>query len=108
MRAVTVTSTQQARENIDLDAYNGAFWDLGFKWQWDGHTYRSLLGADGARARIRLYLERHQSHLFKAYDPDFLVDLIHERTMQRHDAIMAAKAAGKPVDLSCNALKAAK
>lgn len=108
MQAATPSSTQQAHEGIDLDAYNGTFWDLGFKWQWDGQTYRALLDAGGARARIRLYLERHQSHLFKAYDPDFLVDLIHDRMMQRHDAIVAAKAAGKPVDLSCNALRAAK
>lgn len=88
-------------------AYNGAFWDIGFKWQWDADTYRELCRMPEEKARIRAYVERHQPHLLKAYDPDFLVDLIHDNKVRRHGAIVAAKAAGKPLNLSCNALKAA-
>lgn len=94
-----------ARDEIDLHAYNGAFWDLGFKWQWDDETYRTLSGVGDEKARIRTYLEHHQPHLLKAYDPEFLVDLIRESKARRHDAIVAALEKGEPLNLSCNGVK---
>lgn len=94
-------------DNMQRCAYNGAFWDLGFKWQWDAETYRELGRLPDEKTRIRAYLERHQSHLFKAYDADFLVDLIQDHKTRRYLAILAARAAGKPAALSCNALKTA-
>lgn len=97
-----------AKDEADLHAYNGAFWDLGFKWQWDGETYRALAGIAGEKERIRAYLELHQPHLLKAYDPEFLVNLIHENKTQRHAAIVEARASGKPLNLSCNGVKSAR
>ena len=95
-----------AADDTDRCAYNGAFWDMGFKWQWDTDTYRELCRMP-EEARIRAYVERHQRHLLQAYNLDFLIDLIHENKMRRHAALAAAKAAGEPPDLSCNALRAA-
>jgi hypothetical protein len=110
MQALDLKSTQPAagREKIDLDAYNGAFWDLGFKWQWDGETYRALCGLGNEKQRIRAYLESQQPHLLKAYDPEFLVDLIHENKSRRRDAIVAAHENGTPLELTCNGVKGAR
>lgn len=102
---LTATRNTPANDEADLRAYNGAFWDLGFKWQWDGETYRALGGIRGEKERIRAYLERHQPHLLKAYEPDFLVNLIHDNKARRHDAIVAAHASGEPLNLSCNGVK---
>ena len=93
-------------DDTDRCAYNGAFWDIGFKWQWDVDTYRELCLMPEGKMRIRAYLERHQPHLLQAYDLDFLTDLIHSNKVRRHDALAAAKAAGQLPDLSCNAVKA--
>ncbi|MDB5764166.1 MAG: hypothetical protein JWQ21_3161, partial [Herminiimonas sp.] len=29
-----------AAEDIDLNAYNAAFYELGLRWHWDADTYR--------------------------------------------------------------------
>jgi hypothetical protein len=72
---------------IELDAYNAAFYQLGLRWYWDTDTYQRLLGvSDTAAERVRWYLQTQQSHLLKAYDADFLVN-----------AIEAAKAACRKV-----------
>ena len=64
-------------------AYNAAFHELGLRWHWNDEVYRELSGACGdkaegtdARRCVRQYLETHQAHLLRAYDADFLVDLI--------------------------------
>lgn len=88
-------------------AYNGAFWDIGFKWQWDADTYRELCRMPEERARLRAYVERHQPHLFRAYDPDFLIDLILANKIRRYQAIVTAKVTGRRLELSCNGLKGA-
>jgi len=89
-------------EDFHLRAYNGTFWDLGFKWQWDAGTYRELCHLRNEKERIRVYVERHHPHLLKAYDADFLVGLIHDNKVQRHAAIAAAAASGQRPNLSCN------
>jgi hypothetical protein len=61
-------------------AYNAAFYELGFKWHWDSAIYQSVSCADGEKQRIHAYLEQHHPHMLKAYDVDFLVDVI--RTTQ--------------------------
>jgi len=96
-----------AGEETDLHAYNGAFWDLGFKWQWDEMMYRELRGISSESERILNYLVNHQPHLLKAYEPEFLVSLIQRNKAQRHKAIVAAKARGEPTNLTCNGVKGA-
>lgn len=95
----------EAADDMHLSAYNGAFWDLGFKWQWDADTYRSLGDAADEKERIRAYVERHQPHLTRAYDMEFLIDLIHDHKTRRHAAIVAANASGRPPDLCCNGVR---
>lgn len=94
-------------DEVDRCAYNGAFWDIGFRWQWDANTYRELCRMPEEKARLRAYVERHQPHLFSAYDPDFLIDLILANKIRRYQAIVTAKAAGMRLELSCNGLKGA-
>lgn len=91
-------------DDIHLNAYNGAFWDIGFKWQWDTDTYRELCRMPEEKARIRAYVERHQPHLMKAYDLEFLTDLIHQNKTRRYAALVAAETTGQPPDLACNAI----
>jgi len=66
-------------EDRERRAYNRAFWQLGFRWQWDPATYRELARIPQENERIRAYLERHQPHLLKAYDIDFLCEMIRRR-----------------------------
>ncbi len=87
-----------------LDAYNGAFWDLGFKWQWDAKTFCGLLSMPDERERIRSYVKHCQPHLLKAYDLEFLADLIHANKTLRYDALVAARSTGQPHNLTCNAI----
>ena len=55
-------------------AYNAVFGELGLSWQWDLATY-SRLEASGGEL-VRIYLENEQAHLLRAYDADFLINLI--------------------------------
>lgn len=68
--------------DIDRNAYNAAFYELGLKWHWDADTYQALLSHAGEKDRIRIYLETHQPHLLKAYEADFLVKAI--QTAKEH------------------------
>jgi hypothetical protein len=95
----------EAADETHLSAYNGAFWDLGFKWQWDKETYRDLAETAGEKERIRVYVERHQPHLTRAYDMEFLINLIHDQKTQRYAAIVAANASGRQLNLHCNGLR---
>lgn len=74
----SAAATLSAADAVDIhrNAYNAAFYELGLKWHWDGKIYPSVLCQDDERARLRAYLETHQSHLLKAYDAEFLVDAV--------------------------------
>ncbi|ALS62774.1 MULTISPECIES: hypothetical protein [Pandoraea] len=83
--------------NAHLHAFNNAFVELGLDWHWDHPTYHWLLRTTGnddlplaylegvsAQALrhaelvlIGAYLDGHQPHLLRAYEPEFLCDLIH-------------------------------
>jgi hypothetical protein len=71
-------------EEIERNAYNAAFYDLGLRWYWDSEIYAALLrhSADAAD-RIRHYLRCEQPHLLTAYDADFLAQAI-QAAMLRH------------------------
>ena len=77
---------QYRYSEMELNAYNAAFCELGFGWHWDRATYHQLLcqSADAAQ-QIRHYLETRQPHLLKAYDAEFLVGAI-QATKTRHKA----------------------
>jgi hypothetical protein len=91
-------------DSSELDAYNGAFWDLGFRWQWDRQTYREICGGATEEERVRGYITRHQPHLLVAYDADTLAKLIVDNKTRRQAAVEAARAAGRRAELSCTGL----
>ena len=61
-------------EEMERNAYNAAFYELGLRWHWDSATWYALQcrGKDC----VRHYLETEQPHLLRAYDADFLVQAI--------------------------------
>jgi hypothetical protein len=71
---------QTCSDDSERNSLNAAFYELGFRWHWDIDTYNTLLRQRSSTAeRIRYYLETRQSHLLKAYDAAFLVELIQEK-----------------------------
>lgn len=76
MSQVNRSSSIDPAAEIELHAYNSAFYELGLRWHWDADTYDSLREIPCQTERLRTYLERHQSHLLKVYDAGFLADAI--------------------------------
>ena len=88
-------SIDDRNHEIERNAYNAAFHELGFRWHWDSLTYNELLSPGlNADERIGHYLATRQPHLLKAYDADFLVSAIQEKKA-RHK--MRKTASGGPV-----------
>lgn len=72
-----------SNEDLERDAYNAAFHELGLRWYWDSETYEALMRHSAEpELRIRHYLETQQPHLLKAYDAGFLASAIQERMLQ--------------------------
>ena len=80
------TRISDPADHVDMErnAYNAAFHELGLRWHWDDETYDQLC-RETADTTVRLgnYLGRHQPHLLRAYDADFLVTTI-EAAKARH------------------------
>lgn len=72
---------------VQRNAYNVAFTDLGLSWFWDAATHRSLPRGADERDTIRVYIETRQAHLLKAYDAEFLVNAIHATKQRRLEAL---------------------
>jgi hypothetical protein len=71
---------QYRHEEMERNAYNSAFYELGFRWYWDQQTYDELQGLSrDADARLRHYLGTRHPHLLKAYEVDFLVTVIEDK-----------------------------
>src|ERR1700754_5047035 len=81
-------SSARRTEDMELDAYNAAFYELGLRWHWDSATWAELgCVGDCRKARLRHYLETRQAHLLRAYDAGFLVDAIErEKSVQERAA----------------------
>lgn len=77
-----------AEDEMQREAYNAAFYELGLTWHWDADTYRRLMEA-GANDPVRIYLETEQVHMLKAYDAAFLSEAI-QAAKARCDAAMRA------------------
>lgn len=86
---------QFSPEELERNAYNAAFYELGLHWHWDSRTYEALVRfSPRPEARIRHYLETQHPHLLQAYDADFLAAAIHERKR------LYRPCAGRPIDWS--------
>lgn len=78
-------------EELDRNAYNAAFHELGFRWHWDRETYDELLRqSTSGPQRVRHYLETRQAHLLRAYDAAFLVGVIEEKKSQHRQRLTLA------------------
>jgi hypothetical protein len=71
---------QYWNSETERNAYNAAFYELGFRWHWDREIYCQLLrqAQDGIE-RICHYLNTHQPHLLRAYDAKFLAEVIEQK-----------------------------
>ena len=56
----------------ERNAYNLAFCELGLEWYWDAPTFATLQAREAQKSRVHAYVESHQPHLLRAYDPSFL------------------------------------
>lgn len=83
-------------DDLDRDAYNAAFYELGLRFHWDADTYAGLVASHPtAPARVRAYLEAQQPHLLRAYDADFLVAAIEQGRQRQRAARRPAHPAGR-------------
>jgi hypothetical protein len=65
-----------APQELERNAFNAAFSELGLCWHWDEKTYAELASISAEGERLRRYVESQHRHLLTAYDADFLVDAI--------------------------------
>jgi hypothetical protein len=61
---------------LDRNALNRAFWDLGLRFQWDEATWIALAQLPDLRAQLREYLGQAPAAPLAVYDVDFLSSLI--------------------------------
>ncbi|CAB3746736.1 hypothetical protein [Paraburkholderia solisilvae] len=92
----TLTASPAARvaannaEDANLCAYNSAFSDLGLRFRWDSDTLDVLRQEFNSEiARITAYIERFHAHLLKAYDADFLAQLIFQKKTEYYRGVTA-------------------
>jgi hypothetical protein len=93
---VSDASTRTARVAADspddahLSAYNATFSDLGLRFRWDHGTLDVLKEFNSEAARITAYIERFHAHLHRAYDADFLAQLILQKKVQYYNQFAPA------------------
>jgi len=88
---------QHLGAELDRNAYNAAFNELGLRWHWCSDVYGELLRERSEPdARIRLYLETRQPHLLRAYDADFLISVIREKAAQHKQRLDGTGATVSP------------
>jgi hypothetical protein len=83
--------TQEHPDDAHLSAYNAAFSDLGLRFRWDRATLDVLKEFNSEVARITAYIERYHSHLHRAYDANFLSQLILHKKDQYYSEFSAAE-----------------
>ncbi|MEZ0603715.1 hypothetical protein ACAX43_16385 [Paraburkholderia sp. IW21] len=93
---VSHTGTRTARVATDspddahLSAYNAAFSDLGLRFRWDRATLDVLKEFNSETARITAYIERFHAHLHRAYDAEFLAQMILSKKTQYYSEFATA------------------
>ena len=85
---------------VERGAFNAAFYELGLHLYWDKGTYRMLAAHPSERDRVRVYLEREQPHLLRAYDAEFLADAVMS-AKQRCQQSSTARAGSASSEPSC-------
>lgn len=88
MSAVLDRTADRSME-MQRQAYNAAFDELGLNWYLDPVTFACLPSQD--RKGLGVYLQREHAHLLRSYDADFLLDAI-ETAKGRCHCLMARRA----------------
>lgn len=83
--------TSNHPDDAHLSAYNAAFSDLGLRFRWDRTTLDLLKEFNGENARITAFIERYHGHLHRAYDADFLAQLILHKKNQYYSEFAASE-----------------
>ena len=83
------STNQSSRDLLEIErnAYNVAFCELGLEWYWDAQTYAELRANAAEKSHVHSYLEAHQPHLLRAYDADFLVNAIEAKKTQSSKSV---------------------
>ena len=76
MNTAQHTALAPQTSEVERNAYNLAFRELGLDWFWDAQTYASLRQTAQQRCHVRSYIETRSPHLLRAYDAEFLVNAI--------------------------------
>ncbi|MHB1532918.1 MAG: hypothetical protein ACYCS3_12290 [Acidithiobacillus sp.] len=63
-------------DDLEVRAFNAAFNQLGLRFQWNATTFNELSKFQSEKAGVLSFIQSNQPHLFKAYNPDFLCELI--------------------------------
>ena len=92
----TAATAPAADREIDRNAFNAAFYELGLRWHWDSETYDALAAHPCERSRVRAYLETEHSHLLRAYDADFLADAVLVAKQRSRKALAACPPRAAP------------
>jgi hypothetical protein len=71
---------------LERNANNAAFYELGLRFYWDCDTFAALQETADPHERLRRYIETQQPHLLRAYDVEFLVS-----TIESHEADLLKK-----------------
>ncbi|MFL9867463.1 hypothetical protein PQR67_25080 [Paraburkholderia fungorum] len=77
-------------DDAHLSAFNAAFSDLGLRFRWDQATLEVLKEFNSEAARITAYIERFHSHLHRAYDAEFLAQMILSKKLRYYSEFAAA------------------
>ncbi len=90
---------------IVRQAYNAAFEELGLSWHWDAVTFSRLPAA--GREGLRRYIEREQSHLLSAYEPEFLVEAIETAKQRCYEVMVKNRVRAMVMPAAANCLRQA-
>lgn len=73
-----MTATAPANDPLatELAAYNRAFCELELPWRWDATTLSQLKSIATDSDVVGAYVERSHAHLLRAYEKEFLRDLV--------------------------------
>ncbi len=85
-----VDGTLADTEDGHRRAFNQAFLDFGFDWNWQPPLYGQLLKVTGGRARIRHYLENYHPDLLDRDDRDGWIAELHGRKTEHYVAALGS------------------
>jgi hypothetical protein len=87
MLDIATDQSAAAEEEMQREAYNAAFYELGLAWDWDVDTYRRLTSPAAGGDPVRIYLETEQAHLLTVYDATFLAQAIQTAKAHCYEAM---------------------